>query len=403
MNKFLILLTAFTVIFSATVYADETADIKKLEDEKAKYEERAEKARAAAELIQVEIDSVSELKRQFDEEAAEATAIYEERRAELDDTLYRIDENETKLAEATEDLNRKQTILKKRVRDIYVNGQISYLDVLFGAKDFKDFLTRMDLLKRLIMHDSNLVKIVLQYQAEIKEVGKQLEADRIAQEDLTAKAKAAEDDKLAKVAKQQAIIDLMENDKSVYDRQYDEMIAASEEVAQLIRDKEEERRRRAEQERRRAKRESRENNQRDSQSSGGEYIQPTYGGNMIWPVAGTVTSEFGWRTHPIFGTQRFHSGIDIGADYDVPIVAAADGVVIEAGWIGGYGNTIMIDHGSGISTLYGHNNSLAASVGQYVSQGEVIAYCGSTGNSTGPHCHFEVRVNGEPVSPYNYL
>ena len=87
----------------------------------------------------------------------------------------------------------------------------------------------------------------------------------------------------------------------------------------------------------------------------------------------------------------------------MPIHAAASGIVIESGWIGGYGNTIMIEHGNGIVTLYGHNESLAVGVGQSVNQGDVIAYCGSTGNSTGPHCHFEVRLGGEPVSPWDYL
>ena len=130
---------------------------------------------------------------------------------------------------------------------------------------------------------------------------------------------------------------------------------------------------------------------------------PAGSGGMIWPLSGPVTSEFGWRTHPIFGTARFHSGLDIGGDYGLPIYAAASGTVIHAGWISGYGNTVIIDHGGGVTTLYGHNDSLNVGVGQTVSQGQVIAMCGSTGNSTGPHCHFEVRENGEPVSPYSYL
>ena len=133
------------------------------------------------------------------------------------------------------------------------------------------------------------------------------------------------------------------------------------------------------------------------------YVMPAGGGGMIWPISGPITSEFGWRTHPIFGNARFHSGLDIGGDYGLPIHAAQSGVVIEAGWIGGYGNTVMIEHGGGIVTLYGHNESLAVGVGQHVNQGDVIAYCGSTGNSTGPHCHFEVRLGGEPVSPWDYL
>ena len=410
------------------------AQIEKLEGEKASYEEAAERARVAAELIQVKIDSVSEFKRQLDEDAAIATADYEEKKAALDETLYRIGENETKLAEVTKELNEKHTVLENRVRDIYINGQISYLDVLFGSQDFGDFLTRMDLLKRVIVRDSELVADVLAYQNEIKEVGKQLEADRKIQTELAAKAEEAKDIKLEKAAKQQALIDLMENDKDIYDRQYDEMMASSAEVQRLISAKEEEKRRKAEEEaarRRQAELAAQREAQRQAQLQAqqyaqqdttaqtgtvilvegddegsyddGGYVMPSGGGGMIWPLGGPVTSEFGWRTHPIFGSQRFHSGIDIGGDYGLPICAAQSGVVIEAGWIGGYGNTVMIDHGGGIVTLYGHNESLAVGVGQQVGQGQVIAYCGSTGNSTGPHCHFEVRLGGEPVSPWDYL
>lgn len=410
MKKFLVLLTAITLLINATAFADEEEDydeeIEQLQEEQAAYEQAAERARAAAELIQGKIDSVSELKRQLDDEAYEATTVYEERQSALDETLYRIDENETKLAEVTTELNEKHEILETRVRDIYINGQISYLDVLFGAKDFSDFLTRMDLLKRVMIRDSELVANVLQYQHEIQEVGKQLEADRRIQEELANKAAEAMEVKLEKVAKQQALIDLMQNDKDVYDRQYDEMIASSSEVARLIQQKEEERRREAERKRQAelaAARQSGQAQNSDVVEFGNEYVMQSFGGGMIWPISGPITSEFGWRTHPIFGSARFHSGLDIGGDYGMPIHAAASGVVIEAGWIGGYGNTIMIEHGSGIVTLYGHNESLAVGVGQHVNQGDVVAYCGSTGNSTGPHCHFEVRVNGEPVSPWDYL
>ena len=392
-KKFFILLSAIIFLAHAPAFADDK-EIKKLEDQKAAYEEAAQKARAAAELIQGKIDSVSELKRQLDDEAAEANALYDSRRAALDETIFRIGENETKLAAATKDLEEKHAVLEKRVRDIYINGQISYLDVLFGAKDFADFLTRMDLLKRVMIHDSELVTSVLAYQTQIKEVGKQLQADKKVQEDLAAKAQEALNVKLEKVSKQQALIDLMQNDKEIYDRQYDEMIAASNEVQRLIHAKEEEIRRAAEAARR----------QNQSAKAGNvKPVEQTFGGKMIWPLSGPITSEFGWRTHPIFGTQRFHSGLDIGGEYGDAICAAASGVVIEAGWIGGYGNTVMIDHGDGVVSLYGHNESLAVSVGQQVNQGDLIAYCGSTGNSTGSHCHFEVRLNGEPVSPLDYL
>ena len=413
MRKFIIICAAMMIFLTNTPALadddDEFSDdeeIQQWEEEKNAYEAAAERARVAAELIQGKIDSVSELKRELDADAAVATADYEEKQAALDETLYRIDENETKLAEVTAELNEKHTVLENRVRDIYINGQISYLDVLFGAKDFGDFLTRMDLLKRVIIRDSELVSDVLAYQTEIKEVGKQLEADRRIQEELATEAQSAMEVKLEKVAKQQALIDLMQNDKDVYDRQYDEMIASSAEVTRLINAKQEEMRRAAEEARRQAEMEARaaqSGNVEYVPEDNGEYIMQSYGGGMIWPISGPITSEFGWRTHPIFGSARFHSGLDIGGDYGMPIHAAASGVVIESGWIGGYGNTIMIEHGNGIVTLYGHNESLAVGVGQSVNQGDVIAYCGSTGNSTGPHCHFEVRLGGEPVSPWDYL
>ena len=410
LKKFLILLAAITFLTCSPVFADDEEEldeleqldieIEQLEEEKISYEEAAAKAQATAELIQGKIDSVSEFKRQLDEEAAVATADYEEKQAALDETLFRIGENENKLVEVTAELNQKHGVLEKRVRDIYINGQISYLDVLFGAQDFGDFLTRMDLLKRVMIRDSELVANVLAYQNEIKEVGKQLEADKRIQEELATKAEAAKNISLEKVAKQQALIDLMQNDKAIYDQQYDEMMASSAEVERLI---QESKYRKAAEEEARRRQEQMAQAGNVEVFDGEEYVMQSYGGGMIWPISGPITSEFGWRTHPIFGSARFHSGLDIGGDYGMPIHAAQSGIVIESGWIGGYGNTIMIEHGGGIVTLYGHNESLAVGVGQHVNQGDVIAYCGSTGNSTGPHCHFEVRIGGEPVSPWDYL
>jgi murein DD-endopeptidase MepM/ murein hydrolase activator NlpD len=118
---------------------------------------------------------------------------------------------------------------------------------------------------------------------------------------------------------------------------------------------------------------------------------------LIWPVHGPVTSGFGWRW------GRMHEGIDIAVPSGTPVAAAASGTVITAGWLGGYGNLVVIDHGNGLATAYAHNSSLAVGVGQQVAQGQVIAYSGSTGHSTGPHVHFEVRVNGAPVDPLGYL
>lgn len=123
----------------------------------------------------------------------------------------------------------------------------------------------------------------------------------------------------------------------------------------------------------------------------------------IWPARGTVTSSFGWRVSPFGDGNELHPGIDIAYTMGAPVVATADGEVIVSGSAGGYGNLVQINHGNGISTLYGHNSQLAVKVGQTVKKGQVIAYAGSTGKSTGPHVHYEVRVNNTAVDPMKYL
>lgn len=135
------------------------------------------------------------------------------------------------------------------------------------------------------------------------------------------------------------------------------------------------------------------------------FLPSAYAGAMSYPLDGepVVTSPFGWRIHPIFGTEIFHSGIDFAADYGQEVYATANGVVDYAGWISGYGYAVVVDHGNGIQTLYGHNEDLLAFVGENVTQGTVLAYAGSSGNSTGPHVHFEVDVDGQPTDPAIYL
>ena len=362
--------TLSVILTASTAYAS-------LEDDKAGYDKKAEDLKSKSNALQSKIESLSEEKRLVDAEADEAIAEHKTLRAALDETLERMEKNEFRLKEVEADYEKKSTKLGARVRDIYVNGQISYLDVLFGAKDFSDLMTRMDLLKKVIKQDYDLVHLVLDEKAEIESTQKSLEKDRAAKAEQELKARQAREIMEEKVRKRKAIIDQMKSDKATIDRQYDEMMAASKQIEDMLR--------------------------RSSMANAPAGAAASGNGSMIWPVGGTITSEFGWRTHPITGTQKYHSGIDIGADYGTPISAAAAGTVEYAGWISGYGNTVIINHGGGVTTLYGHNQSLAASVGQQVSQGETIAYCGSTGNSTGPHCHFEVRQNGSPVSPYGYL
>ncbi len=123
----------------------------------------------------------------------------------------------------------------------------------------------------------------------------------------------------------------------------------------------------------------------------------------IWPTAGDVTSRFGWRSSPTGDGSDYHPGIDIANNVGTPIVATADGIVTQSEWVGGYGQLIKIDHGNGITTVYGHNSQLVVHSGQKVKKGQLISYLGSTGYSTGPHLHYEVQVNGTPVNPTSFL
>ncbi len=130
---------------------------------------------------------------------------------------------------------------------------------------------------------------------------------------------------------------------------------------------------------------------------------PTGGGQFLWPASGPLTSGYGPRTHPIFGDVRMHTGIDIGAGYGAPVIASDSGEVAYVGAMSGYGNVVVIDHGGGLATTYNHLSSFGVTSGQSVARGQVIAGVGCTGYCTGPHLHFEVRINGSPVDPMPYL
>lgn len=293
-------------------------------------------------------------------------------------------------------LKTRQDVLNRRVRAIYMHGQLNYLEVILGANSFSDFANRVELLKRVIRSDYNLILEIQKQKAAIEAKKAQLEEDKRQLDALAAEAEKTRQEIAKKKAEQQKVLDAAKSNKAAAAQMEQDLNAQLASVRNLI------------QQRLAAAEAARQAAQQqvasDDEGGGGSddnYVQGT--GAMGWPCSGPITSPFGYRTHPIFGTTIFHAGIDIGVDYGTPIHAADSGVVVYSGWISGYGNAVIIDHGGGISTLYGHNQSLAVSEGQSVSKGSVIAYAGSTGNSTGPHCHFEVDVNGSPVNPMGYL
>ena len=295
-------------------------------------------------------------------------------------------------------LKTRQDVLNRRVRAIYMHGQLNYLEVILGANSFSDFANRVELLKRVIRSDYNLILEIQKQKAAIEAKKAQLEEDKRQLDALAAEAEKTRQEIAKKKAEQQKVLDVAKSNKAAAAQMEQDLNAQLASVRNLI----QQRLAAAEAARQAAQQQA----ASDDEGGGGggsddNYVQGT--GAMGWPCSGPITSPFGYRTHPIFGTTIFHAGIDIGVDYGTPIHAADSGVVVYSGWISGYGNAVIIDHGGGISTLYGHNQSLAVSEGQSVSKGSVIAYAGSTGNSTGPHCHFEVDVNGSPVNPMGYL
>lgn len=349
-------------------------------------------AKADAETV---IGSVSEQLRQIEEQLRQATAelgtIKEQRVAvENDITL-----NERQLAEAQKRLEGRESVFYKRVRDIYINGRLSYLDVVIGSKDFSDFANRLEVLKRIIDSDITLINEIKKERAEIEAHKQKLEADRAKLVELEKAALAKQAEIEQKKAERNVVLQKAQNDRATAMQAIEELNASSAQVSAMLKERQAARAAAAAAAASAA-----------AQSSGGQgasdnWVQGT--GQLGWPVSGEITSPYGYRVHPIWGTTIYHSGIDIGVDEGTPVHAADGGVVVWSGWMGGYGYAVVIDHGNGLSTLYGHNSELAVDEGQSVAKGQVISYAGSTGNSTGPHVHFEVRVNGDPVDPMGYL
>ncbi|WP_062403486.1 murein hydrolase activator EnvC [Veillonella sp. DNF00869] len=301
-----------------------------------------------------------------------------------------ITKTEAELKAAQERLQSREKVFYKRVRDIYINGRLSYLDVVVGSKDFSDFANRMEMLKRILQSDMDLINTIKTEREDIASKKAKLEEDRAKVLELEKVAQEKQNLINQKKAERQAVLERAMNDRDTAERAYNELMASSASITAMLQQRAAERAAAAA--------------AAASQGGGGggaTWVQGS--GQLAAPVVAPITSDFGWRIHPIYGTRRLHAGTDFGVDEGTPVHAADGGVVVEAGWVSGYGYTVIIDHGNGMSTLYAHNSEVAVSPGQTVSKGQVVSYSGNTGGSTGPHLHFEVRINGEPTDPMGYL
>lgn len=326
-------------------------------------------------------------------ELEELSAVVAQAQADLDEQAAILARIETSLDGKTEELlaalrrlQASHVELQDRAIQVYKNGPASLLGVVLGASSFGDLVGRVRLLTRIFAKDEARIAQIRDAKARI--MAQRDAIDRLRREAASQVAHVrSERDQVAALQRtvnsrwsrlsadlrgQYASLEQVQRDKDRYLREQRELQAESARIASFLR----------------------------ARSGGTASVSPK---GMMWPTSGPVTSGYGWRTHPIFGSRRFHSGIDIGAPSGRAVAAAAGGVVAFAGQKNGYGNTVIVDHGGGVATLYGHLSSIGAGTGATVGIGQTIAAVGCTGYCTGPHLHFEVRVNGDPDDPMRWL
>lgn len=393
-NKFISVLLIFVFIFNISAYSlatneiqnqendinINTDNIEELDNQRNQIKEQLDATNIELEYVQTEMSGTLIKIQELDDKIRK----YESENLELESKLKTLGasvrETATKLNEVTADYNKKEEQLRNRLVALYEAGPVLYIDVLLASKTLSDFISRYYKMIEIMEYDNELISVVEQEKKEIELSKQKLEKET--EEYKTLKLKAEQSEVICKNTKtiqETYMAKLSQNERKLNEK----ITKYKTETIQI------------------------ETRIREISMANGDYSIQYTGGLMIWPVAksGTViTSDYGTRQHPIQGVTNFHLGIDIGnAYYGTPAVAALGGVVTYAGELGSYGNCVIIQHGDGISTLYGHGQKILTQIGAEVQQGDVIMEIGSTGNSTGPHLHFEVRINGATVDPLNYV
>lgn len=297
-------------------------------------------------------------------------------------TQQKIQVNETEidsltsdLSEAQDELNELERKLGKRVREVYKSSGVNYIQLLFAADSMSEFLNQLYFFRKVIDYDSWLVQNV---RDEVQRVKFKRSALQLRTSQIRSMAKEISEKKL--VISQQAqekeqVYKTLQQRRKEYEANVAELEKSSKELEVLILKK--------------------------MAARQGSKVQGS--GVMAWPLEGKITSRFGYRRHPLWGGRHFHTGLDISGKYGTPIRAADSGEIIFAGWWDGYGKAVVIDHGRMTTTVYGHLSRIYKKVGAVVAKGQTLGLVGSTGYSTGPHLHFEVRKNGKPVDPAQFL
>ncbi len=363
--------------------SNNTVNSLSLNEQKEQVEEELAKAEEQLTYVQEELSEAVVQLQEMDDKINEYQATLDQVNSQYEELQQKVAESEAQLQEAQEKYEKKLNLLKSRLVAIYKNGETKYLDVLMNSKSIIDFVSKYYAIQRIAEIDSQTIDELEQTKQELEKINNELEEDKAQM-------------KIAKVeAEKQTVV--LTNTRTVYENQKNSLSESEKQLnAQIETYK---------------KQQEELENLIQYTINGSTYELKYSGGVMIWPTleSSYITSPYGSRLHPIQGVIKNHDGIDIGGSTGDPVYAAADGIIIYSAFnTGGYGNMVMIDHGLNsegvkIVTLYAHGDKLLKSVGETVKQGDVIMEMGSTGNSTGPHVHFEVRENGSHVDPKNYL
>ncbi len=344
-----------------------------------------------AEELEQKKQAAEEEKNALEEQLNAIVSEMEETKAKIEEKENQISAKEDELIQARVDENDQYESMKKRIKYMYENGNTQFIEILCESKSIGEFLNNAEYITTISEYDRDML---VEFQRIVKDVEEQEAALKREYEEL----EVMQNDL---IAKQSELNDLME-DKEEEIHQISDDIGATQEKLKKLKEAAAEAKRKQEEAAAAAAAA-----RKAASSGGGSAGAPVVSGNGTFthPCPGHtyISSEFGWRAQPIPGASTNHKGMDFAAGTGTPIYAAASGTVTSASYSGNAGNLIVINHGNGLQTYYMHCNSMYVSAGQTVSKGQNIGSVGSTGNSSGPHLHFQVMLNGTPTNPRNYL